>query len=280
MSLDEEKLKSRDLWDRLAPAWHRNRETQWDVTRRVGEWLVDRIAPEPGHTILDIAAGPGETGFAAARLVGPEGKLISTDFAAGMVDVARARADELGLTNVEIRQMDAEDMDLPDDHVDGAICRWGFMLMTDPVAALRETRRVLKEGGNLAFSVWGGPGENPWVTVIGMVLTQRGLAPQADPFGPGGMYSMSEPAVIETMVKDAGYDHIDVEEMPVRWRFETFDDYWNFQSEMSGGIATLLQEMGEAEKADLRRDLEEAVSYFRGDDGYDFPGLTRNVHAR
>ena len=50
--------------------------------------------------------------------------------------------------------MDAEKMDLEDDSVDGVICRWGYMLMADPAAALAETRRVLRDGGRLAFSVW------------------------------------------------------------------------------------------------------------------------------
>ena len=46
--------------------------------------------------------------------------------------------------------MDAEKMDLEDDSVDGVICRWGYMLMADPAAALAETRRVLRDGGRLS----------------------------------------------------------------------------------------------------------------------------------
>ena len=53
--------------------------------------------------------------------------------------------------------LDAEQMDLDDDSVDAAVCRWGYMLMADPAAALRETRRVLRDGGALAFAVWAAP---------------------------------------------------------------------------------------------------------------------------
>jgi ubiquinone/menaquinone biosynthesis C-methylase UbiE len=64
-----------------------------------------------------------------------------------MVEVARRRAEELGLANVEPRVLDAERMDLDDSSVDGIVCRFGYMLMADPAAALAESRRVLREGG-------------------------------------------------------------------------------------------------------------------------------------
>ena len=57
--------------------------------------------------------------------------------------------------------LDAERMDLDDDGVDGVICRWGYMLMADPAAALAETRRVLRPGGGLAFSVCSGRRRTP-----------------------------------------------------------------------------------------------------------------------
>jgi ubiquinone/menaquinone biosynthesis C-methylase UbiE len=98
---------------------------------------------------------------------------ISTDFAPNMVKAARAESQRLGLRNVEHRAVDAERMALEDDSVDGVLCRWGYMLMADPGAALRETRRVLRDGGGLALSDWALPsatrgraslGESSWST--------------------------------------------------------------------------------------------------------------------
>ena len=71
-----------------------------------------------------------------------------------MVAAARRESERLGLANVEHREMDAERMDLDDDSVDGVLCRSGYMLMADPARALAETRRVLRDGGRLAQSVW------------------------------------------------------------------------------------------------------------------------------
>ena len=280
MALDEARLKSRELWDRMAPGWQKHNDYVWEVSRQVGEWLVEKLDPKPGQTILDLAAGPGDTGFVAARLIGDSGLLISTDFAEEMVEVARGRGANLGITNAEFKTMDAEDMDLPDDHVDGIICRWGFMLMLDPAAALRETRRVLRPGGKLAFSVWGGPADNPWVTLIGMVLTNRGTPPQTDPFGPGGMFSMSEHDGIRELVAGAGYDEVDIEAMPVTWAFENFDHLWSFATELAGAIAMLIAGMSDDEVTDLRNDVEAAAQSFRSGESYSFPGVTNNVLAR
>jgi SAM-dependent methyltransferase len=242
--------------------------------------LVDKLDPQPGDTILDIAAGPGDTGFVAAGLVGDEGKLISTDFAEEMVAAARSRAEKLGVSNVEFKTLDAEKMDLPDDHVNGVLCRWGFMLMLDPAAALAETRRVLRPDGRLAFSVWGGPAENPWVTLMGIVLTQRGTPPQGDPWGPGGMFSLSDHAHIDELVRAAGYEDVTLEDMAVEWAFEDFDGFWSFQSELAGAIAALLEGLDPTEVAEVRKDAEVAAQPFRSGPGYVFPGVTINVAAR
>ena len=280
MTTEEARLQSRDVWDRMAAGWTKHRDYLWSITRQVGEWLVDHLDPQPGQTILEVAAGPGDTGFVAAQLLGSEGKLISTDFAEKMVDVARARAQSLDITNVEFMVMDAEHMDLPDDHVDGVLCRWGFMLMLDPAAAMRETRRVLRPGGKLAFSVWGAPMDNPWVTLIGMVLTQRGTPPQGDPFGPGGIFSLSEHDRIRELLTDAGFDGIEIEDMAVSWDHSDFDSLWSYISEMSGVISTVIAELDDDEVASLRADIKAAAESFRSGDGYAFPGKTINVLAQ
>ena len=280
MSTDEARARSQAVWDQMAAGWQKHGDYLWATTRQVGEWLVDRLDPQPGQTILDIAAGPGATGFVAARLIGNDGKLISTDFAAEMVNVAAARAKELGLTNVECRTMDAEKMDLPDDSVDGVICRWGYMLMLDPATALKETRRVLKPGGNHVFSVWGSPAENAWITLVGMVLTQRGFPPQSDPFGPGGMFSMADPDTIRSMATEAGFEEVTIEDMEVHWTFPDFDKVWEFMRELVGAVANLVTELDDEGREGLRADRHAAAESFKGENGYDFPGVTRNVLAR
>ena len=143
-------------------------------------------APAPGESVLEIAAGPGDTGFLAAELIGESGRLVATDLSSRMLAAAERRAAELGLRNVEFRQVDAQAMDLESASFDVALCRWGLMLMADPAAALAETRRVLRPGGRLALAVWGPREANPWNTTIQGAFGDHGLLPPpADPSEPG-----------------------------------------------------------------------------------------------
>jgi SAM-dependent methyltransferase len=272
--------KSRTTWDEMAPGWDRNRTFMRETCDHVAEWLVEHLDAREGDTILDLAAGPGDNGFLAAKVVGESGKIISTDFAPRMVEVAQKHAQERGLGNVETRVLDAERMDLADDSVDGIICRWGFMLMIDPQTALGECRRVLKDGGRLAFSVWGGPEKNPWVTLPGMTMIQLGHQPGGDPFGPGGMFSMADHDTIRSKVEKAGFDSVEIEEMPVDWKYESFVHAWEFMTEVAGALATMVKTLPPDEVEKLRIALEDNVAPYRGEDGtITLPGVTINVVA-
>src|ERR1700675_2640304 len=136
------------------------------------------------------ATGLGDTGFAAASILGEDGLLISTDFSPDMVEVARRHSTELGLRNVDHRVMDAEHIELEDDSVDGVLCRFGYMLMADAATALSETRRVLRPRGCLALAVWFSAERNPWVSIAGGMLVRRGHVPPSEPDAPG-MFSMA-----------------------------------------------------------------------------------------
>ena len=103
------RAQSYDVWQKMAAGWDRDRRFMQETSQAVSEWLVDALDPKPGQTILELAAGTGETGFLAAARIGDDGKLISTDFAPKMVEAAGAESERLGLANVEPRVLDAED---------------------------------------------------------------------------------------------------------------------------------------------------------------------------
>jgi ubiquinone/menaquinone biosynthesis C-methylase UbiE len=262
-----------ELWDGLGPAWDRHRDHVFEGFRPASEWVVERVEPRPGATILEVAAGPGETGFLAAERIGPDGRLISTDLAPAMVEAARRGAEARGLTNVECRVMDAQDLDLPDDSVDGAISRLGLMLTPDPAQTFREIRRVLRPGGRLAYAAMGPPDRNPWVALMMGALIQNGHPPPGDPFGPGGVFSLSQPERNRELLAAARFSAATAEEMTGVMRYRDFDAYWAVQSAVSGPVPALLASLSADEVDAVRATVEPMLEPFRSATGYDIPTL-------
>jgi SAM-dependent methyltransferase len=273
--MHSESLKS---WDSIAPGWQRQSDFIFASTRPVSEWMVERLDPKPGQTILELASGPGDTGFLAARKLG-DGRLISTDFAPGMVEVARQRAKALGVTNVEHRVMDAQKMDLADDSVDGVLCRFGLMLMIDPSAALRETRRVLRNGGRLAAAVWGPPPENPWLVIPGMVLAGMGLTQMGAPDEPGGVFSLADEEKLKATLADSGFDQVTVEAIPTLFKYGELDDWYQRALDTSGALADALRALTPEQAEEVKRAVADATPSYKTSSGYELPGLALGVSA-
>lgn len=273
MDRDTYRQEALENWARVAPGWEARREWMIDNTRPVTAWLVEKADPKPGQTILEIGAGAGELGFQVAARVGETGRVISTDFAPEMVEVARRQGEARGLTNVEYRVLDAESMDLDDDEVDGVVCRWAYMLMADPGAALSETRRVLRAGGPLAFAVWGTAERNPWQSVPAMTLVQRGHMPEHQPEAPG-IFALGEPGRIRELVAGAGFPEPELEEIAFVFRYPDFDDLWDAILRLSP-VGGKLDALSADEREATRVAVMQSMAPYRSENGsYSPPAAT------
>jgi SAM-dependent methyltransferase len=266
MDLEQYRHSSHDQWERSAGGWGEWAQRLQELVAPVSHWMIEEVHVQPGQTVLELAAGPGETGFLAAELVRPGGKLISSDFAEGMLEVARARAQELGLDNVEFRRLDAESLDLDAASVDGVLCRWGYMLMADPAAALRETRRVLRPLGRVALAVWGPPADNPWVSIAGEEVRRRSGAPEPEPGAPG-MFAFADAGRVEEELAGAGFTDIRVEALDLRFRYPSFEAWWQLSRDLGRPLAELVDAMEPQERDKLRVALEERFAAFAAPDG-------------
>jgi ubiquinone/menaquinone biosynthesis C-methylase UbiE len=271
----EYRQASHEIWNRMAAGWEGWNDWLAEASRPATDQMVEALAPKPGETILELAAGAGVAGFLAASVLNGQGRLIMTDFSEEMVEAERRRGSALGVSGVEYRVMDAEQIDLEDGSVDGVLCRWGYMLMADPAKALSETQRVLRPGGRLSFSVWGAPEDNPWASVPGRILLQRGHMPAPESGAPG-IFAMANPQRIVELVTGAGLGHPDMVEVPMTWHFDSFDQFWQYSHEIAGAVAIVLQALDARESAEVRRDVESALEPLRRDGGYDMPGVCIN----
>jgi ubiquinone/menaquinone biosynthesis C-methylase UbiE len=131
--------------------------------------LLAAARPAAGEIVLDAACGVGSVAVEVAHAVGPDGRVLGVDLSGKMVDAARRRAEERGLSNVEFMRMDAEELALPSASFDLALCALGLPYMPDPERAVSELRRILRPGGRIALSVWGERARCGWSALFPIV---------------------------------------------------------------------------------------------------------------
>ena len=229
-------------WSAVAAGWERQRPLFWDATRVVSERLVELLDPKPGETILELAAGPGDTGFLALprRPPGREGPRRPTALQRCSRSAKRRAAElSLGDDEVSFAVEDAAALSLGDASVDGVLCRWGLMLVPDMDAGASEIARVLRPDGRAAIAVWANPAENDWMTAPGRSALELGLAERPDPESPGP-FRLSPEGSLRSLLERAGLEVDVVEDVALTWRAPTLGDWWDVVRDTSRSLALIL----------------------------------------
>lgn len=255
-----------EAWRSVAGGWERRRELIWTTTRPVAERLVDLLEPRPGQVILELAAGPGDTGFSALPRLLPGGRLVTTDVAPEMLDAARRRAAELGLEDVSFAVEDAAALTFDDDAFDGILCRWGLMLIPDMDAAAAEMRRVARPGGRVALAVWASADANEWMTASGRAALELGLTEPSDPEAPGP-FRLSGEGALEAVLSGAGLSVQAIEDVPLMWHASSVDEWWEISTDMSRLLALLRAQLTDDQLADVRQAAERRLARYLDPDG-------------
>ena len=178
MQPDQEVIKR---WRGSAPFWEKHREVIRAMFAPVTQALVEDSLIASGHTVLDIATGPGEPALNLAALVGPAGKVFGIDPIPGMIEGARRAASRLEVKNVQFEVAFADQLPFPADTFDAVISRFGAMFFPAPVDAAREILRVLKTGRKLALAVWHFAEKNPFHYSLSRVIDRHIQPPPPDP---------------------------------------------------------------------------------------------------
>jgi len=230
----------------------------------VNERLVSSARVDAGATVLDVATGIGEPALTAARIVGPDGRVIAIDLSPGMLEMAIARANEAGIDNVEFRVLDVECLDLPESSVDAAMSRFGIMLMRDPGACVLAIRERLRPGARFAAAVWGA--SVPLLRLPKTVIGDEIELPPAEPDAPGP-FRLNQPDKLSAVMRGGGLDDVVVERMTVTIRFASGEEYAEFVRDMSSTTRRLLAGASDAVRARVLSRLAEAAEREHGGGG-------------
>ena len=193
----------------------------WD---RSGAATVSRLRLAPGAAVLDLCCGAGASALPAARAVGPSGRVLGIDIAAPMLELARSRAAEEGLANIEFRPGDATRTGLPDGGFDAVVCVFGVFFAPDMAAFVREMWRLTGPRGVLAVTTWGPglwePASSVFWRCVGEV--EPALYKAFNPWD-----EITTPALLAGLFSRAGVPDPAVEAAAGEHRLEHPDRFWD-----------------------------------------------------
>lgn len=286
---DDQREELLDHWEDAAPGWGRQAERFSEAVAPVSDAMLARAELSPGTRVIELAAGPGDLSLAAAPRVAPT-RVLCTDGVEAMLTVARERAAEEGVENLEFSRAQLEWIDLPAASADVIFCRYGLMLTVDPEAALRECRRVLAPGGRLVVAVQGPAADNPWITTPMHAATELGLLdasaaspPAASPPtalpddgtpAPPGPFALAGHGHLVELMRNTGFLDVEVVEVPFVWRYRNELDWVGEKLDHSPTFAALWRELDDTQRGALRTGLAKLSGAFTQNDGsLAVPGL-------
>ena len=266
MDADTLRAQMAARWERGAEGWARRADLIRTFGMPVSAWMIDHADLQPGQEVLELAAGPGDTGFLAAELVLPGGRLISSDASEAMLEVARERARGQRVENVEFKRLELEWIDMETASVDAVLCRWGLMFPPDPGAALQEIRRVLRPGGRLALAAWDDPERNPWATIPTRALIELGHMEPPEPDAPG-MFVLAADGRLEGLLEDAGFTEVTVESLELPRNDGNVERFLQETLDLSRPFADVRERLSDEEWVRVEAKVAELAAPYAGPDG-------------
>ena len=256
--LEQIRDQQKQSWNKFSAGWKKWDKLVMDFLKPMGDEIIRLLNPQKNDVILDVASGTGEPGLTiAAKLSG--GKVIITDLADHMLEIARENAESRGIYNIETVTCDVCDLPFPDNTFDAISCRFGFMFFPDMLLAANEMVRVLKPGGKIATSVWNVPEKNFWVTAIMGTINKNMELPPPPPGSPG-MFRCAKDGLISDIFSQVGLKNISQTEIFGKLNCKTSDAYWGMQTEVGAPIVAALSKASDDMKEKIKIETYAALS--------------------
>jgi ubiquinone/menaquinone biosynthesis C-methylase UbiE len=263
----------REKWGltEIADRWSAGKALRQQVLGAATEMMLELAGVQPGSRVLDVAAGTGESTLMAARRVGPSGHVIAADISCSMLDVAVESARNEGLTNVESRVTNAENLVFEADSFDAVISRIALMLFPSPAKALTEMHRVVKPGNKVAVIVFSAIEKNPYHGIPFGIVRRLGNIPPPAP-GEPWMYALGDPRALEDVYKKAGFLNVSVHALPIQRRFASTPDAIRTMKNSAVDLREMMSRLSDADRELAWTEIEQELHQFEGPNGFESPG--------
>ena len=278
--IPEEQNKTLDAWQTSARYWDKHRVLIAQMFAPLTSGLVEEARIKVGQRVLDIGGGTGEPALTISSIVGPTGSVMHTDPVAGMVETTQAEAARRGLTNIHFNQCSADDLPFADSTFDAAVSRLSAMFFVDPVTAVREALRVIRQDAYVSFAVWGPEEANPFFSTITDVVDRFLEVPPQDPDAPDA-FRFAVPGKLAGIMETAGAKNV----MERRLNFEikaaiSFEQFWQLRTEMSGTLREKIAGLAPAQLPTIRQAAADAAQRYFASGTMSFPAEALIVSGR
>lgn len=249
--------QQKESWNRFSQGWKKWDDLFMDFLQPMGDGIIHALDLDETDIVLDVAAGTGEPGLTIATRLNA-GKVIITDLAEDMLEIAREGAVKRGISNIETHVCDVCELPFEDETFDAISCRFGFMFFPDMKLAANEMVRVLKPGGRIAASVWNVPEKNFWITAILGAIQKYIPLPVPTPDAPG-MFRCAKANVISDLFRETGLEFILVKESSGKLKCKNAETYWNVMTEVAAPIVSALSKADEDLKDKIKSEVFQTV---------------------
>jgi SAM-dependent methyltransferase len=261
------KRTTTEQWQAAAPAWAAWGPVLEGWLGAATELMLDRAGVTAGSVVLDVAAGAGGQSLAAARRVGPDGRVLATDISSNILEYAAASARAEGLTNVDTRVADGEEIGAEPGAFDAVITRLGLMFLPDRARALGGMRQALRPGGRLAAIVYTTPERNGFFSTPITLVRERTKQPPPAP-GQPGPFSLGADGVLERELLAAGFADVTVERVDAPVRLPDAKEFTRFARESFGALHQMMNGLDTDAQEAIWAEVESAMTRYEDASGF------------
>jgi SAM-dependent methyltransferase len=256
------KETTRQQWQTAAEAWHRWGPAIEAWLGAATEEMLNMAGVKSGSRVLDVAAGAGGQTLAAARRVGSDGYVLATDISSNILALAAEDARQAGLTNIETRVLDGENLDVEPGTFDVVISRVALIYFPDQQAALKGMYRALKPGGKVAAIVYSTAENNKFFSSPVSIIRRRAQLPPPLP-GQPGPFSLGNPGILEEVFQKAGFHSTQSKVVPTPLRMASAAECVSFEHESFGALHQMLSGIpNDDERQDVWAEIEQELKQY------------------